>query len=234
MTTRTVKFLKTDYVVEGTVDAPEGAIFLDTLASAQLVELCNLLISNLDLGNRIKMFQNKGKGVKRVTDLLLKYDAAFDEAVEAEEAEFNDDLPPEMQPALGDGLVAKSPPTPLDVFGLAESLAHDVAKPSLGELKDEAEVSVGDVDDQAAKKQESLVSTAAVPQGKVRDGSKQAALVDLLKRSEGASIKEIAEALNWLPHTTRGAISRDVKKRLGYTVTTSKVEGRGRVYRIEA
>ena len=71
-----------------------------------------------------------------------------------------------------------------------------------------------------------------VPTGKVRDGTKQAALIDLLKRPEGASIKEICGALNWVNHTARGAISRDVKKKLGLKVTKSKVEGRGQVYRI--
>ena len=206
-----IKFLKIDYVVEGTVGAPEGAIFLDTLPSAKLVELCNLLISHLALGRRIKMFQNKAKGVARCASLLHQYGDEFAEEAEAEVAfeapitgaEFNDDLPEEMQ----------APKAP------------DILKATA-----KAEATAGDADVQAAVKREGL----AVPKGKVRDGSKQAALVDLLKRSEGASIKEIVEALNWLPHTTRGAISRDVKKRLGYTVTTSKVEGRGRVYRIEA
>lgn len=213
---KTVEYLNKIYVIEGTggLGAPAGAIFLDTLSSAKLVELCNLLISNLDLGNRIKMFQNKGKGVKRVTDLLLKYEAEFAEEAKADAEEAAAEAA--FEAPVTEAPLAEAAPEPaadVDAAGAAAEAAP-----------------TGDCDEQAAEKRADLT----VPKGKVRDGSKQAALVDLLKRPEGASIKEIVVALKWLPHTTRGAISRDVKKRLGYTVTTDKVEGRGRVYRIEA
>ena len=49
---------------------------------------------------------------------------------------------------------------------------------------------------------------------------------------EGASIDEIVKALDWQPHTVRGAIAGALKKKLGLNVTSEKVEGRGRVYRI--
>ena len=266
MTTRTVKFLKTDYVVEGTVDAPEGAIFLDTLPTAKLVELCNLLISNLDLGSRIKVFQNKGKGVKRVTDLLVKFDAEFTEAVEADEAEAEtaptgdcDEQATKKQEALigcitsddlirhdfeEEDLVIVNSEWPNGIPATEASVARAFELGMDGGIFRKAiaaathgAVAVAEFNDDLPKEMQPAPEAEAapsIPQGKVRDGSKQAALVNLLKRSEGASIKEIVEALNWLPHTTRGAISRDVKKRLGYTVTTSKVEGRGRVYRIES
>lgn len=188
---KTVEFLGKKYIVEGSVGAPEDAIFLDTLAAEKLVELRNLLVSNLDLGRRIKMFQNKAKGIKAVIDLLLKYDVAFDDM-----EEFNDDLPDSM----------KGLPMPEPVPGAAPVV------PTTGK--------------------EPLAPLGKEPKSKVRDGSKQAALIALLKRPEGASIKEIAEALNWLNHTARGAISRDVKKRLGLPVTKSRVEGRGNVYQI--
>ena len=40
-----------------------------------------------------------------------------------------------------------------------------------------------------------------------RPGTKQAQLIALLRREEGASITELAEALSWLPHTTRAALT---------------------------
>ncbi|PHS72434.1 MAG: hypothetical protein COB22_04835 [Cycloclasticus sp.] len=43
---------------------------------------------------------------------------------------------------------------------------------------------------------------------------------------------EIAKATKWLPHTIRGAISGALKKRLGLTITSEKIEGRGRTYKI--
>jgi len=66
----------------------------------------------------------------------------------------------------------------------------------------------------------------------VRPGTKQALLIDLLKRKDGASIDEAVEALGWQAHSIRGAISGALKKKLGLAVSAEKVDGRGRVYRI--
>ncbi len=68
----------------------------------------------------------------------------------------------------------------------------------------------------------------------VRPGTKQAMLIEMLRRNGGASIGEIVEATGWQPHSVRGAISGAVKKKLGLTVTSETVEGSGRVYRIVA
>ena len=64
-----------------------------------------------------------------------------------------------------------------------------------------------------------------------RTDSKQARLIDMLKRAEGASLAEIVEAFGWMPHTARGVIAGALKKKLGLEVTSEKVEGR-RVYRL--
>jgi hypothetical protein len=66
----------------------------------------------------------------------------------------------------------------------------------------------------------------------VREGAKQAALVEMLRRAEGATIAEIVEATGWQPHTVRGAFAGTLKKKLGLTVTSAKLDGRGRVYRL--
>ncbi len=55
--------------------------------------------------------------------------------------------------------------------------------------------------------------TAATPKGKksqtvARPGTKQALLIDLLKRKKGATIEAIVETLDWLPHTVRAALTR--------------------------
>lgn len=65
-----------------------------------------------------------------------------------------------------------------------------------------------------------------------RKGTKQALLVDFLKRKRGASLAELVAATNWQPHSVRGAISGSIKKNLGLVVTSQKDEKRGRVYRI--
>ena len=47
------------------------------------------------------------------------------------------------------------------------------------------------------------------------------------------TIAEAAQALGWQAHTVRGAFAGALKKRLGLTLISGKVEGRGRVYRID-
>ena len=63
--------------------------------------------------------------------------------------------------------------------------------------------------------------------------TKQQIMIDLLRRPEGAGIEEITAATGWQAHTVRGAMSGALKKKLGLEITSKKVEGLGRVYRIE-
>jgi len=55
-----------------------------------------------------------------------------------------------------------------------------------------------------------------------RAGTKQAKMIELLKRPEGATVEQIAEATGWQKHTIRGAISGALKKRLGLTVEATR------------
>jgi hypothetical protein len=66
---------------------------------------------------------------------------------------------------------------------------------------------------------------------RTRANTKQAKLIAMLQRAKGATIDELAEALDWQPHTIRGAIAGALKK-LGLKVTSDKDEKRGRVYRL--
>jgi hypothetical protein len=63
-----------------------------------------------------------------------------------------------------------------------------------------------------------------------RAGTKQAQVIAMLQRSDGATIAEIVEATQWQSHTVRGSIAGVLKKKLGLLITTQKVEGRGTVY----
>lgn len=66
----------------------------------------------------------------------------------------------------------------------------------------------------------------------VRQGTKLALLIDLLRQKNGASIDEIIDAIGWQPHSVRGAISGTLKKKLELTVESAVIKDRGRVYRI--
>ena len=69
---------------------------------------------------------------------------------------------------------------------------------------------------------------------RTRADSKQALVIGLLQRPEGATIAQIMEATGWQQHTVRGTLAGTLKKRLGLTITSTKEAGGQRVYRIES
>ena len=73
---------------------------------------------------------------------------------------------------------------------------------------------------------------AAPKERKPREGTKQQQMIDLMRRPKGATLVEIVEATGWQQHTIRGAMAGTLKKRLGLTIASEKIEGRGRVYRL--
>ncbi|WP_414463637.1 DUF3489 domain-containing protein [Hyphomicrobium sp. DY-1] len=58
-------------------------------------------------------------------------------------------------------------------------------------------------------------------------------VLTLLNRREGATIPEMMEATDWQQHSVRGFLAGTVKKKLGFTLTSKKLEGELRRYRIE-
>ena len=68
--------------------------------------------------------------------------------------------------------------------------------------------------------------------GRARRGTKQAILIEMLRRPNGATIQQMSAKTGWQAHSVRGAISGTLKKKLGLAVTSETVEGRSRVYRI--
>ena len=67
---------------------------------------------------------------------------------------------------------------------------------------------------------------------RTRDNSKQAMVIAMLRRSEGATINQICAATDWQAHTVRGTLAGAFKKKLGLTITSTKDTGGERVYRI--
>lgn len=67
---------------------------------------------------------------------------------------------------------------------------------------------------------------------KTREGTKQALVIEMLRRAEGATIPEIVEVTGWASHTTRGFFAGALKKKLGLVITSEKDEVRGRWYKI--
>lgn len=67
---------------------------------------------------------------------------------------------------------------------------------------------------------------------RTRDNSKQAEVIRMLQRPEGATIGQISAATGWQAHTVRGTFAGAFKKKLGLTIVSDKPQGRERVYRI--
>jgi hypothetical protein len=67
-----------------------------------------------------------------------------------------------------------------------------------------------------------------------REGSKTAAILELLKRPGGVTAKELLKATGWQPHSLRGFLSGTVGKKMGLTVTSTKGEDGERSYSVKA
>ena len=66
-----------------------------------------------------------------------------------------------------------------------------------------------------------------------RSESKQAQVLAMLHRKQGATIATIMQATGWQPHSVRGFLTAVVHKKLGLTLVSEKT-GEARVYRIVA
>ena len=68
---------------------------------------------------------------------------------------------------------------------------------------------------------------------KPRAESTQEKILGLLRQAEGTTMAAIMKATNWQPHSVRGFFAGVVRKKLGLTLESDKIDGE-RVYRILA
>jgi hypothetical protein len=88
----------------------------------------------------------------------------------------------------------------------------------------------------ATEKKAAAAPKAQFPsaKAKVKPSTKLGQLEAMLRRPDGATIEQLSKFLNWQMHSVRGAMSGTLKKKQGLTVTSEKMEGGNRVYRIAA
>ncbi len=67
----------------------------------------------------------------------------------------------------------------------------------------------------------------------IRAGTKQAQIIAMLQRPEGATINEIVAETGWLSHTVRAMFSSVLRKKLELQVVSQKQSERGSVYRLK-
>ena len=112
-----------------------------------------------------------------------------------------------------------------------EPLVDDT--PTAPESEPEAEALAAPESEAAIAEVAPAEATNAEPQApRLRNGTKQALMIAMLRRPEGATVEQIAEAMGWARHTVRGAMAGALKKKLGLTITSEKTEGAARTYHI--
>ena len=68
----------------------------------------------------------------------------------------------------------------------------------------------------------------------VREGTKTDAILALMKRAGGVTLKQLRNATGWQPHSVRGFISGTLRKKMGLTVVSTRSENGERTYSINA
>jgi hypothetical protein len=66
-----------------------------------------------------------------------------------------------------------------------------------------------------------------------REGSKKSEVIDLMRRSQGATLAEIMELTGWQSHTVRGFVSGTLIKKLSLKVESFRSDEKERTYRVK-
>ncbi len=75
-------------------------------------------------------------------------------------------------------------------------------------------------------------SNSVVVKIKTGPSSKHDQILDLLRRAQGASLKELQKASGWQSHSVRGFLSGTVKKKLKLNLSSTKSEDGERRYTV--
>ena len=83
----------------------------------------------------------------------------------------------------------------------------------------------------AVKKSSSAPARSLDQPVRHRAGSKQARVIEMLMKPEGATIGDIMKATDWQQHSVRGFFAGVIRKKLKLTLTSEAAEA-GRIYKV--
>lgn len=84
----------------------------------------------------------------------------------------------------------------------------------------------------APKSKKAVAKTVMKPEEQAPKSTKQQIIIDMLKRDEGATLKQMMEATGWQRHSLHGAMAGGLKKKLGFKIISTKESGGEMVYKI--
>lgn len=132
-----------------------------------------------------------------------------------------------------DGLLNRALITPFGSEWLVAAEGYDAmgrARPATAPVAADPEIDAVVTAAEAEWAQEKAPDQAQV-KPRTRENSKQASIIAMLKRAEGATIAQIIQLTGWQAHTVRGTFAGAFKKKLGLNLVSEKGDGE-RIYRI--
>jgi len=116
------------------------------------------------------------------------------------------------------------------IWEAVQALSANVAKPAT-----HVAPAKGKRDKDATKSKRRHTAPAA-PKEQIklsREGSKKTEVIELMRRSQGATLAEIMELTGWQKHTVRGFVSGTLIKKLSLKVESFRSNEKERTYRVK-
>ncbi|MFC7422074.1 DUF3489 domain-containing protein [Iodobacter arcticus] len=111
----------------------------------------------------------------------------------------------------------------------ADGLVTDAAYQALGLTRLEMELAPSPVSEAPV---EGTKPAQTATETRRRENSKQAIVIRMLQRPEGATVEQLQAATGWLPHTVRSVFYGTLSKKLGLIIESDKAAGGKRVYHL--
>ncbi len=122
-------------------------------------------------------------------------------------------------------------------YGLLEQEPAEAPGAAPQTLPEATEIEASQDNGPSEEEQASPESEPAEPRApkvrKARENTKQAKVIEMLRRPEGATLEQVMEMTGWQKHTARSVLSRQIQKDLGLPLVSEKSSGSERIYRIK-